>query len=206
MYIVDGSRWHWRRLTDGCTLQDPAAAFETYRKTHRKVYHSEKQAEAGKAAFVANLHYMVQENSKLSNPCVPAACRGSVGQLGPSARDAPGLRPRVPRTRPTGLRCNCQSYQNKCTACLSPDMPCRPRPQVSSGAEQVQRPQLRAVSGTSASLLGCRALPLDTRSAAIPHPLLEDSIESAARPAPVSLRRDQPTPELSRSDACSKRT
>ena len=83
MYIVDGSRWHWRRLTDGCTLQDPAAAFETYRKTHRKVYHSEKQAEAGKAAFVANLHYMVQENSKLSNPCaLPPA-------VAPSASWAP---------------------------------------------------------------------------------------------------------------------
>ena len=105
------------------------------------------------------------------------ACRGSVGQLGPSARDAPGLGPRVPRTRPTGLRCNCQSYRNNCTARLSPDMPRRPRPQVSPGAQQVQRSQLRAVSGARPGdpRAACTAafLQSDTRarSLAVPHTL-----------------------------------
>ena len=52
--------------------QDPSAAFAKYVAQHHKVYHSERQAQARRAAFVSNLEYVVQQNGKFSQPCAPS--------------------------------------------------------------------------------------------------------------------------------------
>ena len=52
--------------------QDPAAAFSRYAAKHRKVYHSDRETQARRAAFVSNLEYIVQQNGKFSQPCAPS--------------------------------------------------------------------------------------------------------------------------------------
>ena len=88
---------HWRLRAERCTLatlQDPSAAFQAFAKTHRKVYHSRKESQARKAAFISNLHYMVQENSKRSNPCALSLCCAPCCFL-VALHEIPPIRPRV---------------------------------------------------------------------------------------------------------------
>ena len=152
MYIVA----HSLSVPGGCVpsccefadAQDIAAAFAAYRKTHRKVYHSAKQVAAGKAAFVANLHYMVQQNSKLSNPCAPPPMLLADNLPGPCTRSpfdpshvsfVPGPRPAMGATR----------IIEEAARLRPADGTRRPAAQVPARAEQIQRYHVRAVPGAA---------------------------------------------------------